>query len=345
MHISSQSLTRLVITLASCVKIVSSDVNVDTEQEYLSLIGNTNFEQHPTYFEDLKAISQHKYSNWSDLGIRRASETDPDESPVEQSNTDSSCEPEDVDLTDYPQWNAEIGYWIGEYTFLDKNGNPYVSESWNYPYDQYRGFITGYIRGNKYRQRNVFLYPPQKKLKCRKNESSTVGDGTCGKHGNTKVFMADQTATTCSDNPELGGDIQGPYQRMFKTQTELIGRNNALLYQVYLDKEMFGLQEDRLYQSQLTTLTTDDSGNMFRTRTAQGFPFAGSMASNYASYYRERKVSKVDFYRELRNTKAEFNIRSIDMCAWKNDMTGKTIPTGSGNFKACKLHLEESFKL
>ena len=118
-------------------------------------------------------------------------------------------------------------------------------------------------------------------------ESSKVGRGRCGEHGNSKIFMADQTATTCSDNPELGGDIEGPYQGIFKTKTELIGRDNALLYQVYINKDMFThLTEDQLYQSQLTTLTEDSEGNLFRTRTAQGFPFGGSVASNYASYYR-----------------------------------------------------------
>ena len=57
------------------------------------------------------------------------------------------CDPSNVQLLDYPQWQAEKGYWIGEYTFLGGNGNPYVSSTWNYPYDQYKGFITGDVVG------------------------------------------------------------------------------------------------------------------------------------------------------------------------------------------------------
>jgi hypothetical protein len=57
------------------------------------------------------------------------------------------CDPEDVNLADYPQWRAEQGYWIGEYTFLQGNGSPFVSGSWNYPYGNYKGFITGNISG------------------------------------------------------------------------------------------------------------------------------------------------------------------------------------------------------
>ena len=57
------------------------------------------------------------------------------------------CDPADVKLLDYPQWEAEKGYWIGEYTFLQGDGNPYESSQWNYPYDHYKGFITGEVVG------------------------------------------------------------------------------------------------------------------------------------------------------------------------------------------------------
>merc|ERR1711990_1193283 len=71
------------------------------------------------------------------------------------------CSPEDVDLASYALWRAETGYYIGEYTFLGPDGEPYETESWPYRYDNYRGFITGNVEGNRYRQRNVFFYPPQ----------------------------------------------------------------------------------------------------------------------------------------------------------------------------------------
>ena len=58
-----------------------------------------------------------------------------------------SCDPTEVELLDFPQWNTERGYWIGEYAFLQGDGTPYESSSWNYPYDSYRGFITGEVVG------------------------------------------------------------------------------------------------------------------------------------------------------------------------------------------------------
>mmetsp|Transcript_46320 Transcript_46320/g.47021 ORF Transcript_46320/g.47021 Transcript_46320/m.47021 type:complete len:331 (-) Transcript_46320:206-1198(-) len=316
--------------IANCMKVTSSDVNMDTE--YLSLRGRANFEQSPTYFHDMKAILEQKKAGSG--GLKNLRELEPE----------NECNPAEVDLIDYPQWEAEVGYWIGEYTYSDGDGNPFVSSMWNYPYDHYKGFITGNVNGNKYRQRNVFLYPPQYEDLCA-DGNSVVGEGKCGKHGNSKIFMADQEVTTCDTNTELRGDIEGRYEGVFNTKTELIGRDNALLYQVYLDKTVFKLPQDQLYQSQLTTLTTDESGNLFRTRSAQGSPFAGVPVSSSMSYYRERKVSKKEFYNGLKEAKTEFKIKGSDFCAWKNDDTGKVISTSFSGFQACKSHLEESFEL
>lgn len=164
----------------------------------------------------------------------------------------SKCDPEtDVDLSEFPQWRDEVGYWIGEYTFLQGDGSPFQSSNWPYPYNSYKGFITGNISGNKYRQRNVFLYPPSPPSSCGFEESDTVGKGVCGVNGNTKVFQADQEATTCT----VDGSISGPYPPFFQTKTELVGANNALLYQVILPKGDYGpylkVSEDRVFQSQL----------------------------------------------------------------------------------------------
>ena len=57
------------------------------------------------------------------------------------------CDPAGVNLTDYPQWREEEGYWIGEYTFYKSDGTPFTSATWNYRYDAYRGFITGGVKG------------------------------------------------------------------------------------------------------------------------------------------------------------------------------------------------------
>jgi hypothetical protein len=60
----------------------------------------------------------------------------------------SKCNPDtDVVLSDYQQWEDETGYWIGEYSFYQGDGTPYVSSSWPYPYDSYMGFITGNVSG------------------------------------------------------------------------------------------------------------------------------------------------------------------------------------------------------
>ena len=62
-------------------------------------------------------------------------------------STKSECNPAKIELSDYEQWRAEEGYWIGEYTFLQGDGTPYVSGKWPYPYQSYKGFITGEISG------------------------------------------------------------------------------------------------------------------------------------------------------------------------------------------------------
>lgn len=58
------------------------------------------------------------------------------------------CNPdEDVVLADFEQWKDETGYWIGEYSFYGPDGKPNVSTSWPYPYQSYKGFITGNVVG------------------------------------------------------------------------------------------------------------------------------------------------------------------------------------------------------
>ena len=220
------------------------------------------------------------------------------------------------------------------------------------------------------------MYPPQTTTKCA-TDSSVTGVGTCGTNGNMKVFEADQTATTCSLNPELKGDIEGPYGSLSYTYTQLIGKDNALLYQVWLTKESLnyyegailgnpygrctggpsnwdcGYTSDRLLQSQLTTITTvTDAGTgasvVHRTRTAQGFnAFSNVGTTSYASYYREQQVSETEFWTQFNAAKTTYNILDSDTCAWKNPETGgAAITTGfTPGTEACKTHLEESFQL
>ena len=148
-------------------------------------------------------------------------------------------------------------------------------------FDRYKGFITGNIQGLAYRQRNVFLYPPQTTEKCAENDS-VVGEGTCGVNGNSRIFYADQVADEeLARHPDYDGSISGPFAGLFDTKTELIGADNALLYQVFLDGALF--------QSQLTTLTVDSDNVQRRTRSAQSFR-AGVPSS--MSFYREYQVSR-----------------------------------------------------
>jgi len=247
------------------------------------------------------------------------------------------CDPDSVVLADYKQWQEEEGYWIGDYSFYKSDGTPFISTNWNYRYDSYKGFITGNVKGNAYRQRNVFLYPPQFADVCAERGDQVWGEGRCGKNGNSKIFAADQKATTCSTNPEKGGDISGPFQGVFDTTTELVGAGNALLYQVYL--------MGKLFQSQLTTLTSDADGTVRRTRSAQGF---GGGLPIYQSFYRERKVNKEEFYATMNSTLAEYGILKSDTCSWIDNPARNPplIDTGlQPGITGCETHLEESFDL
>ena len=162
----------------------------------------------------------------------------------------------------------------------------------------------------------------------------------------THKKLSDQSATTCSLNPELGGDIEGPYISgpfELPTFTQLVGDDNSLLYQVFVPSFTGG--EDALLQSQLTTITKNPAdGQVYRTRTAQGFDaFVNVGMSTYASYYRERKVTRDEFYAALESATVEYNVRDEDLCIWDNN--GNNIPGAVGSLETCEAHLEESFAL
>lgn len=307
------------------------------------MIGNAHLQYHPTFFDDNQSLLMTKNGDRKE-SVRRRNQSS---SKGHKSKKKRECDPEEVELADYPQWQDERGYWIGEYTFLNGDGNPNTSASWNYPYDHYKGFITGEVEGNAYRQRNVFLYPPQTDDVCNDTDNASTGEGVCGSNGNSKIFKADQSATTCSKNEELAGDIEGPYiQGPFSlpTKTQLVG-DNAVLYQVFIPGAMVGADADRLYQSQLTTFSKNPStGQLYRTRTAQGFDaFALVGVSTFASYYRERKVDETEFYTALANAIEAYSINDGDLCTWDNG--GNPIANATGSFETCKDHLEQSFAL
>jgi len=287
--------------------------NVASFHSSVEMLGSSHLHYDPMFLEQLDGV-----------------ETENRERPAQE----SSCNIDDIDLTEFKQWQQERGYWIGTYTFLSSDGKPFVSSSWNYPYGEYKGFITGEVVDNAYRQRNIFFYPPQDATVCETSSNVTTGEGVCGVNGNTKIFSADQEVTVCTEE-SLKGTIEGFYYGIYPTTTTLVGNENALLYQVFFP-------DGSLLQSQLTTLTENsETKALFRTRSAQGFSGSTGTA-NSVSYYRERKVTEEEFFNELESTIAEYNIATDDLCNW--DAIGVPVP-GGGSLQACIDHVNQSFEL
>jgi len=205
-------------------------------------------------------------------------------------------------LSDFEVWRREEGYWFGEYTLLGAEGNPFVSTTWNYPYDHYFGFIHIELIGNALKQRNVFIYPPQDATTCA-SDFTVSGAGVCGVNGNEKVFSADQTASDCT------GNLAGPYPYgayTLDTTTTILG-DDTVVYAVKLPAAFGG----GFNQNQLTTLP----GNGVRVRTAQGFDFAGQ--PSYVSFYRETKLAdKAAFEAKLAEVRAATSILAADYCGF-----------------------------
>ena len=103
------------------------------------MIGNANLIHHPDIQTAVTELAKKK----SRRALKRSKKSKKTLKSNKKSQKGKFCDPEDVELADYPQWQDERGYWIGEYTFLDGGGSPYTSSSWNYPYDHYKGFVTG----------------------------------------------------------------------------------------------------------------------------------------------------------------------------------------------------------
>lgn len=125
------------------------------------MIGSSHLQYHPTFFDDVQSVmmaagEQVKLNKTTNDRTRKLGKKNSKASKtskatktpkVPKSPPSNNCDPADVQLLDYPQWGAERGYWVGEYTFMQGDGNPFVSGSWNYPYDHYKGFITGEVVG------------------------------------------------------------------------------------------------------------------------------------------------------------------------------------------------------
>lgn len=105
---------------------IANAIGVDEQSEII-----------PTLFKGIRGLSR----PWGDNNNNPPP-------PFRSSSDDENDECEEPkDLDNFPQWREEVGYWIGEYSFYGGDGEPYTSSSWNYPYGQYKGFITGDISG------------------------------------------------------------------------------------------------------------------------------------------------------------------------------------------------------
>jgi len=216
------------------------------------------------------------------------------------------CNASTVNLADYPQWADEHGYWVGHYSYFGGDMAPnYAPENHNYPYDHYRGFITGSVYGSSYSQRNVFMYPPQTSKLCAANNSTFIKGEICGSTGGVKIFKADQTTEYCDRKD--GGRISGPYGKD-STTTTLVG-DQVVLYQIWSDNSK---GESVFYQSQMTTITKS-KGHVRRTHTAQ-FWDKDTGTAQWFSFYRETKTSENDFWTQLNAVRKQYNVSdaSID---------------------------------
>jgi len=193
------------------------------------------------------------------------------------SNGQRCCKP----LLNFEAWQRENGWWVGEYTFLGPNGDPFESvTAQNRLYDHYAGFIHLEINGCQLKQRNIFIYP---------SKNQTEG-------GDEVLFQADQESTT--NDGSLFGVFDAGFA-MFNTYTTIIN-DITVLYQIHNTLE--NGQDGDIFQSQLTTLPT----SQYRVRTAQGF---GNNIARSASYYRETKVSEQEFFSLFQQRRDQYNVK------------------------------------
>lgn len=220
------------------------------------------------------------------------------------SSVSHSCDPSCLKLSSLEVWRREQGWWVGNYTFLGADGAPFVSSVWPYDYAQYRGFIHIELKGPCLQQRNVFVYPPLPKGDCT-SPDNVKGEGKCGVNGNERVFEAEQNAVDCNGN--LAGPFGTPPNAFDTETTVTLGNDDTVLYQVRLPKAAGGA----LFQNQLTTLGPDGT----RLRTAQGI-IPGTGRPTSLSFFREQRVSKQEWMKQLAETRAKFNVLESDYCGW-----------------------------
>jgi hypothetical protein len=116
------------------------------------MLGSSHHHYNPVFMDQVSSLLENQQvtqakSSDKDSPRHLRKEKRKDSKKNKDSKRGKPCDPADINLIDFTQWQEERGYWIGSYTFLGSDGQPYTSGSWNYPYASYKGFITGEVDG------------------------------------------------------------------------------------------------------------------------------------------------------------------------------------------------------
>lgn len=251
-------------------------------------------------------------------------------------------------------WGDLEGYWIGNFTFMDGDGQPFPTShyntaykfGWPYQYGQYNGFINVTIKGSRYYQHNYFAYPPASAEFCEQTvpegKLNVIGTGTCGVNGNAKSFDAFGTTSHEKDGTMHSLEGAGTYKDFWNIAYPI--DKNTMIYVSSDDKTQFHSQTNVFYPTK-----------RHRTRTAYGFDYAGipGMAGGrdnplyYSSLYREYKVSKEEWLGTIKHHNEKFNIPIADRIQGgvlpmeTSCLKGTTTPAHQGAAPKCPT--EEDF--
>ena len=253
-----------------------------------------------------------------------------------QQNCDPSCFP----LSSVPVLRKEVGWFVGEYSLYGPDGDAFTSDTFPYRYAQYRGFRRTKLEGACRISRSVFVYPPLAKADC-KSPDDVAGEGRCGTNGNEKIFGDERLAADCDGNLVNIGTISNFFSgRTYVT----LGNDDTLLFQARYMGDSGGL----LFQNELTTFGLN--GTVLRT--TQAFNRGEVAKPRLLSYFREQKVSKREWMRQLAETRANFNILKSDLCGWSalntrsnttciEHFTLRKCPVKPRNRRTCEKQLQK----
>lgn len=219
-----------------------------------------------------------------------------------------------------PIWKKLEGFWIGNYTFYDGNGDVFPTSlyneqygyGWPYDYNSYRGAINITISGSRYYQHNYFFYPPASKEFCAENSvpplgmANAYGAGVCGVNGGFKSFDAFGTSSHEKDGTMHSLPGAGTYADFVNIALPIDAE--TMLYTSTDNKTQFHSQMNVFYP---------DANH--RTRTAYGFDYTTpgqNSALMYSSLYKEIKVPEEEFIQTLRKFGSHYNVPANDIASF-----------------------------